>query len=68
MTALDRLGCCRIAPFHEPALATCFEHTCELYDGSYAPDVAIYPEIHQPRTDGAFQICFVLGKWGGPVG
>ena len=62
--ALDRLGCSRIAPFHEPQLATWFQHTCALYEGSYAPDLVVYPEIHQPQNVDAFQICFALGKYG----
>jgi hypothetical protein len=62
--ALDRLGCCRIAPFHEPRLATWFEHSCRLYDESYAPDLIVHPEVYQPDRKAAFQICFVLGKWG----
>ncbi|MGZ5023194.1 MAG: hypothetical protein ACXWAX_11470, partial [Chthoniobacterales bacterium] len=28
------------------------------------PDLVVYPEIYQPQNEGAFQICFALGKWG----
>ncbi|HEV2915307.1 MAG TPA: hypothetical protein VGX92_18655 [Pyrinomonadaceae bacterium] len=59
---LNEVGRCTIAPFDEPRLATWFEHHCELYDFSYSPAVLVYPEVYQPRVDGKYHICFVLGK------
>jgi hypothetical protein len=61
---LGRLGQATIAPFHESCLASWFNHSCELYDFSYFPDLVVYPESHQPRIDGCRHICFVLGKHG----
>jgi hypothetical protein len=62
--ALNRLGPSSIIPFHEARLATWFAHSCSLYDGSYRPDLVIYPEIHQPHLDTGHHICFALGKYG----
>jgi hypothetical protein len=64
---LDRLGCCRIASFGEPRLATWFAHECELYDDSYEPDVVVYPEIYQPELPNSRHICFLLGKYATPL-
>lgn len=55
-------GPSKIIPFHEPKLATWFNHSCELYDYSYEPDLVIYPEVYQPNIKGKFQVCFALGK------
>jgi hypothetical protein len=59
---LNDLGRSAIAPFVEPKLISWFEHRCELYDYSYAPDVVIYPEVYQPYVKGKYHICFALGK------
>lgn len=64
--ALGRLGRSTIAPFHEPRLARWFNHSCQLYDYSYSPDLVVYPEVYQPRIPGSRHICFVLGKHGPP--
>jgi hypothetical protein len=64
---LDRLGCSRIASFGEPRLATWFAHECQLYDGSYQPDVIVYPEIYQPVFPNSRHICFLLGKYATPL-
>lgn len=65
--ALDRLGCCRIASFGEPHLATWFAHDCQFYDNSYQPDVIVYPEIYQPVFSNTRHICFVLGRYATPL-
>jgi hypothetical protein len=62
--ALSQLGRSSIIALHQPGLATWFAHSCPLYDGSYRPDLVIYPEIHQPRLDAGHHICFALGKHG----
>ena len=56
------LGICRIVPFHEPKLASWFDHRCQLYDYSYEPNVLIYPEVYQPYIKGKYHVCFALGK------
>ena len=61
---LSRLGRSRISPFWGTTLASWFDHRCKLYDGSYNPDVLIYPEIFQPHLDGVrYQVCFAVGKY-----
>jgi hypothetical protein len=57
------LGRSSIVPFLKPELIDWFDHECELYDYSYLPQVAIYPEVFQPRLPASFQICFALGKY-----
>jgi hypothetical protein len=59
---LNDLGRSTIMPFVEPRLVSWFQHKCELYDYSYAPDVLIYPEVYQPYVEGKYHICFALGK------
>jgi hypothetical protein len=45
-------------------LASFFSHRCQLYDGSYHPDVLIYPESYQPRWPQARRhVCAALGKY-----
>ena len=62
---LNTLGRSTIVPCLEPGLASWFDHTCQLYDHSYFPQVIIYPEVFQPTCDtDAFRICFALGQRG----
>jgi hypothetical protein len=62
--ALHRFGPSSIIPYHEARLATWFAHSCSLYDGSYRPDLVIYPESYQPHLDTGHHLCFALGKYG----
>lgn len=59
---LNDIGRSSIMPFVEPKLVSWFQHQCELYDYSYAPDVLVYPEVYQPYVAGKYHICFALGK------
>lgn len=61
--ALSGVGRSTIIPFGEEGLASWFAHSCSLYDGSYRPDLVIYPEIYQPHLDTGYHICFALGKY-----
>jgi hypothetical protein len=59
----SRLGRSRISPFWGAKLASWFDHRCKLYDGSYNPDVLIYPEVYQPHVDQVrYHVCFAVGK------
>ena len=61
---MNELGRSHILPFAEPKLAEWFEHNCKMFDGSFFPDIAIYPEVYQPfLSDYTLHICFVLGKY-----
>jgi hypothetical protein len=61
---LSRLGRSRIFPFWEAKLASWFDHRCKLYDGSYSPDVLIYPEVYQPYLNHVkYHVCFAVGKY-----
>jgi hypothetical protein len=61
--ALSELGRSSIVPFIEPRLAQWFDHTCELYDYSYPPDIVVYPEVYQPRIENRRHVCYALGKY-----
>ena len=46
-------------------MAAWFDHRCQLYDGSYTPDVVVYPEVCQPHVDRVkYHVAFALGKYG----
>src|SRR4051794_9435542 len=62
---LGHLGKSTISSFDGNHLVDWFPHRCELFDKSYAPHFAVYPEVHQPYLgEGCFHICFALGKYG----
>lgn len=62
--ALGRLGTSKVASFPLPGLVDWFRHDCEAFDGSYTPDVLVYPEVFQPYIRNvAFRICYALGKY-----
>lgn len=62
--ALGRLGRSSVASFPQPGLVDWFAHACEAFDGSYAPDVLVYPEVFQPYVASvSLRICYALGKY-----
>jgi hypothetical protein len=58
--ALGRLGRSAIASFPVPGLVDWFRHDCEAFDGSYVPDVLVYPEVFQPHIRRLIA-CYALG-------
>ncbi|MEO8486159.1 MAG: hypothetical protein ABI585_07440 [Betaproteobacteria bacterium] len=62
--ALGRLGRSAIASFPVPRVVDWFAHACEAFDGTYTPDVLVYPEIFQPNIRSvSLRICYALGKY-----
>lgn len=62
--ALGRLGRSAIASFPVPGLVDWFRHDCEAFDGSYVPDVLVYPEVFQPHIRSvSLRICYALGRY-----